>query len=58
MIEFQETLSETTYENLDKNGFKPYGIAVIKSSKENSNVIIQDLKDNKKFFFENSSNLI
>ena len=55
-IEFQENLTNSTYENLDMFGFLPYGIAVIKSSKGNSDYIIDDLKSNKDFYFESLPN--
>lgn len=51
-IEFQETLTENTYKNIDIKGFLNYGIAVIKSTKEKSFDIIDDLKLNKFFYFE------
>lgn len=56
-IEFQEKLTNDTYENLDLEGFLPYGIAVIKASKDNSDFIIDDLKANKNFYFESVLNV-
>ena len=51
-IEFKELVNNETYNTLDIKGFKPYGIALIKSTKESSEGIIKDLKENEDFFFE------
>lgn len=51
-IEFKDIVDNKTYETLDINGFLPYGIAIIKSTETDSKSIIEDLKDNKDFYFE------
>lgn len=51
-IEFKDFVDEETFTDIDINGFKPYGIAIIKSTKNVSEKIIKDLKDNEDFFFE------
>lgn len=57
-IEFKKIINRNTYKDkLDLRGFECFGLALIKTTEEESQNIINDLKSNSNFFVYKASDL-
>ncbi|MFI0428083.1 hypothetical protein [Mariniflexile sp. HMF6888] len=58
-VEFQKLVTDDTYrDKLYINGFEAIGLALIKTTEEKSEAIINDIKCNSNFYVENALDLI